>query len=90
MRAGRISDIGPIGSLTKLASLHLAGNQIRDIGPLANLTRLTTLNLSDNQVEDVSPLTKLSEPNRMPRLGAALQPAPDSRPCPRLWAGHFS
>ena len=45
-----MSDITPLGNLSKLSSLSLDHNQVKDLSPLAKVARLSTLNLNDNQV----------------------------------------
>jgi internalin A len=56
-----ISDLRPIGKLTKLVILDLSNNQIRDVTPLANLTILGFVKLSNNrQLSDIKPLASLT------------------------------
>ncbi|MDY6940961.1 MAG: leucine-rich repeat domain-containing protein, partial [Cyanobacteriota bacterium] len=57
---GRITDVGPLSSLTNLTELGLRGNQIAEVGPLSGLTNLTELRLGDNQIADVRPLSGLT------------------------------
>ena len=56
----RISDLGPLSSLTKLDTLAALNNQIRDLTPLRGLTSLKALTLSTNQISDITPLRDLS------------------------------
>lgn len=57
----RISDLSPLGSMKKLASLNLANNpQLSDISTLTSLTTLTSLDLSGNKkITDLTPLVEL-------------------------------
>ena len=57
----RISDITPLGALTKLMVLDLHNNfRISDAFPLSTLKNLTHLSLWGNKVSDVSPLGVLT------------------------------
>ena len=60
LRDNQISDITPLGNLTRLEDLDLRDNQISDITPLATLTRLRVLELHANQVSDITPLANLT------------------------------
>ena len=54
-----ISDLTPLGKLTKLRHLSLIGCQISDIAPLSNLINLEVLHLGSNQIESLIPLQNL-------------------------------
>ena len=57
----QISDITPLGALTKLIVLDLHNNfEISDVFPLSALKNLTHLSLWGNKVSDVSPLGVLT------------------------------
>jgi hypothetical protein len=46
-----ISDVSPLGALTRVLGLNLSFNLIRDISPLVNLPTLVTLQLTDNPLD---------------------------------------
>ena len=57
-----VSDLSPVGGLTKLRLIGLRNNRVSDLSPLEYATNLEDLDLSDNFVSDLSPvggLTKL-------------------------------
>ena len=54
------ASLAPLGNLTGLKELYLAGNGISDVSPLAGLTGLTRLELRDNHISDISPLAGLT------------------------------
>ncbi len=56
-----ITDIRPLGGLTRLRHLNLSGSKIGDIAPLASLTRLRALFLDRTGVEDIGPLSSIAE-----------------------------
>lgn len=57
----QISDITPIGGLTKIWFLDLDYNNIHDISILHNLSNLEQLYLDGNKISDISALTNLIE-----------------------------
>jgi internalin A len=57
---GRVEDLAPIASLTKLESLRLSLNPIRDLSPLAGLTQLDRLDLAHTEARDLAPLKGLT------------------------------
>ena len=62
----RLTDLTPVGELTKLTYLELHDNYtLEDIAPLANLTELRDLNLSMTKVSDLSPLYACSKLERL-------------------------
>jgi hypothetical protein len=70
-----ITDLAPIGFLTKLEILHIDQNHnLHEISPLSGLTSLRELNIIDTHVDDLSPLASLT---RLKVLKAGLVPAKD-------------
>ena len=59
----KLSDLGPLASLTQLTSLNLwSCDELSDLGPLASLTQLTSLNLSRcEKLNDLGPLASLTQ-----------------------------
>ena len=55
-----ISDLSPLGKLTKLKVLHLYDLKISDISTLSTLTGLNTLYLQENKISDISALANLT------------------------------
>ena len=56
-----ISDLRPLGTLTKLRELFFKNNRVTDISPLETLTELRRLDISGNRIRDLSPLETLTE-----------------------------
>lgn len=54
-----ISDLSPVGSLSRLENLIIVANQISDISPLKGLTSLINLDLGTNFIKDITPLSNL-------------------------------
>lgn len=52
-----VSELKPIGALTKLRTLGLRGNSISDLTPLAGMAELRSLDLTGNSITDVGPLS---------------------------------
>lgn len=57
---GRVEDLSPLASLTKLESLRLSLNPIRDLAPLSGMTKLDRLDLAHTEVRDLAPLKGLT------------------------------
>ena len=55
-----VSDLEPLGSLTRLRRLYLNDNRVSDLAPLADLVELENLYLSGNAVSDLRPLADLA------------------------------
>ena len=51
-----IQDITPLGQLTNLRFLNLAGTNIDDLTAIRNLTELRSLNISNTKIKDLTPL----------------------------------
>ena len=58
---GLLSDLSPLGGLTKLKYLSVSGKSISDLSPLAGLINLDVLTLFSTSVSDLSPLAGLSK-----------------------------
>lgn len=56
---GKLSDLSPLGKLTRLESLRATANLVTDISPLGNLKQLDRLDLANTLVSDISALAKL-------------------------------
>ncbi|MGC2108911.1 MAG: COR domain-containing protein [Candidatus Korobacteraceae bacterium] len=56
----RLTDLKPLGRLTKLQKLIVGEAPVTDLAPLAGLSALQTLDVSVSQVSDVTPLAGLS------------------------------
>lgn len=54
-----ISNIAPLGQLTKLVRLDLYNNRIVDISALSNLTSLARLSLGKNRIQDIGALSNI-------------------------------
>jgi hypothetical protein len=58
---GKITDISPVASLTKLRTLDLSINrELQDVSPLRDLKQLSELSLSYTAVKDLAPLADLT------------------------------
>ena len=55
-----VTDIGPLGKLTKLVDLNIHTQDISDLTPLSGLTSLIELRLAANSFTDLSPLRGLT------------------------------
>ncbi|MEZ4828527.1 MAG: leucine-rich repeat domain-containing protein [Bacteroidia bacterium] len=51
-----ITDLEPLGKLTRLREVYISGTAIRDLTPLRNLTRLEVLKCDNTLVSDFSPM----------------------------------
>ena len=60
-----ITDVTPIGALTKLKYVELFMNPIEDISPLANLPDLLDVNLCLTKITDVTPLLSCTKLERI-------------------------
>ena len=54
-----ISDVVPLGALSRLTTLHLNRNEITDINPLGAIDPLTELEVAGNQIADIAVLARL-------------------------------
>lgn len=54
-----LTDITPLGELTKLNTLDLSFNRIENIEPLSNLKNLEILNIRSNKIKDINPILGL-------------------------------
>lgn len=60
-----IQSIEPLGDLTNLAVLNLAGTGVSDLTPIRNLTGLVELDLAHTEVSDLSPLRYANKLTRL-------------------------
>jgi Leucine-rich repeat (LRR) protein len=51
-----LTEIGFVGSLTKLIELDVSGNEITDISPVSMCLKLEDLDVSKNQIADLGPI----------------------------------
>jgi internalin A len=68
-----ITGLAPLGSLTGLNHLSLAGNQVSDVSALVNLKGLVSLNLSYNPITNPSLLGAAAGLSRLYLSGDAMQ-----------------
>ena len=60
LAGNKISDLTPLGNLTRLEDLDLSDNEITDLTPLENLKILRDLDLAHNEITDITPLANLN------------------------------
>ena len=65
MACGDMTDITPVGSLSKLTYLEIADSLVSDISVLADCTALEHLNMGGTYVTDLSPLYELKNLKRL-------------------------
>lgn len=61
LAGNKLSDLSPLGGLTKLRALWLDNNQVDNLKPISTLSSLIVLSLSNNHISDIQVLSKFKD-----------------------------